>query len=82
MFQVMHDAFTADSGVSPVEQLVEDWYDQARQCGITVNDENDDLRPGIDDAITRTVIASIWFGITTGYLTLAGSYHIPRRFLV
>jgi hypothetical protein len=33
-------------------------------------------------AITRTVTASIWFGITTGYLTLAGSYQVPRRFLV
>jgi hypothetical protein len=29
--------------------------------------------------ITRTVTAAIWFGITTGYLTLIGSYHMPRR---
>jgi len=50
--------------------------------GITVDGADGDLRPGIDDAITCTVIASIWFGITTGYLTLAGSYHIPRKFLV
>jgi hypothetical protein len=33
------------------------------------------------DAITRTVTAAIWFGITTGYLTLTGSYRIPRKFL-
>lgn len=82
LYQDIHDAFTAGSGISPVERLVEDWYDQARQCGITVDGVDGELRPGIDDAITRTVIASILFGVTTGYLTLAGSYHIPRRFLV
>jgi hypothetical protein len=82
LYQDIHDTFTGGSGISPVEQLIEDWYDQARQCGITVDGADGDLRPDIDDAITRTVIASIWFGITTGYLTLAGNYHIPRRFLV
>lgn len=81
VFQIMHEAFTIGSGVSPVEQLIDDWYDLARQCGITVNDENGDLRADIDDAITRTVIASIWFGITTGYFTLTGRYNIPRKFL-
>lgn len=75
------EAFTDGNGTSPVEQIIGDWYDQARQCGITVNDEHGNLRPGIDDAITRAVVASVWFGITTGYLTLAGSYRIPRRFL-
>jgi hypothetical protein len=35
----------------------------------------------VDDAITRTVTAAIWFGITTGYLTLTGTYRIPRKFL-
>lgn len=70
------------TSITPVEQLIEDWYELARQCGITVNDEHGELRPDIDDAITRTVTASIWFGITTGYLTLAGSYHVPRRLLV
>ena len=43
--------------------------------------EHGDLLPDVDDAITRTVTAAIWFGITTGYLTLTGSYHIPRKFL-
>lgn len=37
--------------------------------------------PDVDDAITHTVTAAIWFGITTGYLTLTGSYHIPRKYL-
>jgi hypothetical protein len=81
LFQVMHDTFAVGNGISPVEQLIEDWYELARQCGINVNDEHGDLRPDIDQAITRIVTAAIWFGITTGYLTLAGSYYIPRRYL-
>jgi len=52
----------------------------ARQHGIPVEDEHGDLLPGVDDAITNTVSA-IRFGVTTGYLTLAGRYHISRRFL-
>jgi hypothetical protein len=78
LYQVMDDVFTTGNGISPVEQLIEDWYELARQCGIT---EHGDFRPGIDAAITRAVTAAIWFGITTGYLTLTGSYHIPRRYL-
>ena len=78
----MHDAFTVGSGVSPVEQLIEGWYDLARQCGIAVHDERGDLRPEVDDAITRTVTAAIWFGVTTGYLTLPGTYRIPRRLTI
>ena len=29
------------------------------------------------DAISRTISAAIWFGLTTGYLTLTGRYTIP-----
>lgn len=82
LFQYLHDMFAPGTPVTPVEQLIEDWYELARECGITVNDEDGELRPDIDAAITRTVTASVWFGITTGYLTLAGSYQVPRRFLV
>ena len=46
-----------------------------------MHDEHGHLRPEVDAAITRTVTAAIWFGITTGYLTLTGSYHIPRKYL-
>ncbi len=46
-----------------------------------MDDEDGDLLPGVDEALTHTVSAAIWFGVTTGYLTLAGSYHIPREFL-
>jgi hypothetical protein len=46
-----------------------------------VNDQHGDPRPDIRDAITRTVSAAIWFGLTSGYLTLAGRYHILRKFL-
>ena len=81
LYQVMYDVFTTGNGISPVEQLIEDWYELARQCGITVHDEHGHLRPDIDDAITRTVTAAIWFGITTGYFALTGSYHIPRKYL-
>ena len=81
LFQEMIDVFGADQGTSPVERLIDDWYDLARQCGINVNDEHDELRPDIDEAITRTVTAAVWFGITAGYLTLAGSYSTPRRLM-
>lgn len=65
--------------VSPVEQLIDDWYELACKCGITVTDEDDVLRPDIDQAITRTVTASIWSGMTVGYLTFTDSYRIPHR---
>jgi hypothetical protein len=81
LFQDMHDAFAAGTGISPVEQLIEDWYELALQSGINVSDEHGDLRPGIDQAITRTVTAAIWFGVTAGYFTLTGSYYIPRKYL-
>ena len=79
LFQEMIDAFGTGSGISPVERLIDDWYELAGTCGITVTDEHGELRPDIDQAITHTVTASIWFGITTGYLTLTGSYRIPHR---
>lgn len=82
LFQELHEVFAPGTRITPVEQLIEDWYELARACGIAVTDEDGELRPEVDAAITRTVTASIWFGITTGYLTLAGSYQIPRKFLV
>jgi hypothetical protein len=59
----------------------EGWLDLARQAGIAVDDEHGDLRPDVLDAVTHTVSAAIWFGLATGYLTLTGTYHIPRKFL-
>jgi hypothetical protein len=72
--------FTVGNGICPVEQRIEDWCDLGRQCGIRVHEEHSDLRPDINQAITRTITA-IWFGITAGYLTLTGSFHIPRKYL-
>jgi hypothetical protein len=37
------------------------------------------LAPPYFGAITRTVTAAIWLGITTGYLTLTGTYAIPPQ---
>jgi hypothetical protein len=35
----------------------------------------------VDDAVTRIITDAIWFGITTGYLTLTGGrYSISRKF--
>lgn len=82
LFQDLYDVFAPGTSITPVEQLIADWYELARKCGINVNDEDGELRSDIDQAITRTVTASIWFGITTGYLTLTGNYQVPRRFLV
>ena len=79
--QAIYEAFETSDGISPVEQLCEDWLELARQRGLPVDDEHGDLLPDVDDAITRTVTAAIWFGLTTGYLPQTGSYHIPRKFL-
>ena len=81
LFQALHLLFAPGSAISPVEQLIEDWYELARQCGINVNDENGELRPDVDEAITRVVTASIWFGITTGHHAVAGGVQfVPRQF--
>jgi hypothetical protein len=81
LFQELHDLFASGSSITPVEQLVEDWYELARQCGINVNDEDGELRPDVDEAITRIVTASVWFGITAGHHAITGGAHsVPRRF--
>jgi hypothetical protein len=78
--QAIYEAFATSDGHS-VDQLCEDWLEQARQCGIATDDEHGDLRPDVLETITHTISAAIWFGLTTGYLTLTGRYHIPRKFL-
>jgi hypothetical protein len=45
-----------------------------------VDDEHGELRSDVVDAISHTISAAIWYGLTTGYLTLTGSYHIPASF--
>lgn len=77
----IYEAFETGDGRNLVDQLYGTWLDLARQHGIPVADEHGDLLPGLDDAITATITAAVWFGITTGSLTLTGSYHIPRKFL-
>jgi hypothetical protein len=62
-----------------VDQLCEDWLDAARQCGIPVHDQDGEPPAEVLDAIERTIAAAIWFGITTGHLTLTGSYDIPSK---
>ena len=79
--QVVYEAFVTSDGHYQVDQLCEAWLDLARQAGIAVDDEHGDLRPDVLDAISHTVSAAIWFGLTTGHLTLSGSYHVPRKWL-
>jgi hypothetical protein len=53
--------------------------DLARQCGLAVEDQDGELRPDVLDAISRTVSATTWFGLTTGYLGLTGKVqHSPQ----
>ena len=47
---------------------------QCRRCSGSV-------LPDVLEAFSHTVSAAIWFGLTTGYLILTGSYRIPRKFL-
>jgi hypothetical protein len=82
LYQEMYEAFRASDGTSLTDQFYCRWEEVASEHGFAVTDECGDLMPEVDDAVTGLVTAAIWFGITTGYLTLAGSYHIPRRFLV
>ena len=79
--QAIYEAFVTSDGHCQVDQLCEGWLDLARQCGIAVEDQDGDLLPDVFDAISYTVSAAIWFGLTAGYLTLTGSYHIPCKFL-
>jgi hypothetical protein len=78
--QAIYDTFVTSDGRRLVDELCDDWLEAARQRGIPAHDEHGDPLPEVDDAITRTVTAAIWFGITTGYLTLTGSYRIPHKF--
>ena len=81
LFQELHDLFAPGDSITPVEQLIEDGYELSRECGINVNAEHGELRPDVDEAITRVVTASIWFGVTAGYHAIAGSAHfVPNKF--
>jgi hypothetical protein len=79
--QAINEAFVTSDGRSQVDQLCEGWLDLARQCGLAVEDQDGNLRSDVLDAITHTVSAAIWFGLTTGYLRLAGKYSLPCKFL-
>lgn len=70
--QAIYEGFVTSDSWHPVDQ----------QCGLAVDDEQGDLpRTDMLDAISHTISAAIWFGLTTGYLTLTGRYTIPRKFL-
>lgn len=69
--------FETSAGTNHVDQLCGDWLDLSRQHGFPVAGERGAVLPDRHDAITRTVTAAIGFGLTTGYLTLTASYHIP-----
>jgi len=77
----IYEAFVTSDGHAQVDLLCEGWLDLARQSGITVDDGHGNLLPDALDAISHTVSAAIWFALTTGYLTLTGRYHLPRKFL-
>lgn len=80
--QAIYEGFVTSDSWHPVDQLCERWLDLASQCGLAVDDEQGDLpRTDMLDAISHTISAAIWFGLTTGYLTLTGRYTIPRKFL-
>src|SRR5215470_3170547 len=75
----IYEAFVTSDGHAQVDLLCDGWLDLARQSGITVDDGHGNLLPDVLDAISHTVSAAIWFGLTTGYLTLTSRYHIPRK---
>jgi len=75
--RAIYEVFATSDGWHPVDQLCEDWLDLARQRGLAVADQNGELPPDVLDAISHTVSAVIWFGLTTGYLRLTGRYAFP-----
>jgi hypothetical protein len=77
----IYEAFETSGGHNPVDQIYDTWLELARQHGIPVAGDLGDLLPDLDDAITGTITAAVWFGITTGYFTLTRRYHIPRKLL-
>jgi hypothetical protein len=78
----MCEAFETSGSQNPIDEFYCTWEDVAREHAITVTDGHGDLLPELDAAITGLITAAIWFGITTGYFTIAGgTYHIPRKFL-
>jgi hypothetical protein len=77
----IYEAFEASDGHNPVDHIYDTWLELACQHGIPVANEHGDLLPALDDAITGTITAAVWFGITIGYFALTGSYHIPRQLL-
>jgi hypothetical protein len=78
--QAIHEAFAGSDGPHPVDQLCDDWLELARQHGLPVQGQDSDPLPGMLDVVERTVCTAIWFGITTGYMTLARHYTIPRKY--
>jgi hypothetical protein len=82
LYQAICEVFETNGRQNPFDQFDSTWEDIARQHASTITDEHGDLLPDLDDAITSLITAAIWFGITTGYFTIAGGRcHIPRKFL-
>lgn len=78
--QAVYEAFVTRDGHHQVDKLCDGWLDLARQCGLAVEGQDGELLIDVLDAISHTISQAIWFGLTTGYLTLTGRYHIPRKF--
>lgn len=80
LYQEMYEALETGDGTNLFDQFDLRWEEIAEKHGFPIADEAGDLLPEVNDAITNLIVDAIWFGITTGYFTLTGSYSIPRRF--
>lgn len=77
---VISDAFETPGG-NLSDQVYDTWCRLAEEHGLTITDEDGDFLEPLEAAVSGLIAAAIWFGITTGYYTLAGQYSIPRKFL-
>jgi hypothetical protein len=79
--QAIYEAFTTSDGISHVDRLCDDWLEQAPQARHPRRRRarQPPARRGRCHHAHRH--RAIWLGLTTGYLALTGSYHIPRKFL-
>lgn len=75
--QAIYEAFVTRDGHHQVDKLCDGWLDLARQCGLAVEGQDGELLIDVLDAISHTISQAIWFGLTTGYLTLTGRYTSP-----
>jgi hypothetical protein len=75
----MYVAFVTSDGRYQIDQLCEDWLETGPPAQHRRGRRVWRLLPDVLDAITHTVSAAIWFGLTAGYLTVTRQVPHPPQ---